>query len=213
LIHRAVKFDQAREAAILLPRVLGGAAGIPEGAAVLAPLDEEGTMFSYEGRLIACVEDGSGYGTRLWDFLDMASTAALGIRFPGKYGAITPFPANEISIVAIYDLDRQVISTILQPSLLEDWSDEDRDDLHPPFAPSGTSNPVVTRHLLGSGKSLLHKDPGIIQLRNGQVLVQIGNGSHPVLFDHDDDKLVIQLKDHDLPSEVRRRIFGRPAST
>lgn len=209
MIRKTVKFDHAREAAVLIPRDADEVESFPEGAAVLAPLDDDGAMFSVSGGLIACVEDGNGFGARLWDFLDLASTAALGIRFPGRYGKLAPFAAYEVSIAAIYDLDRQVLTEIMEPSLLEDWSDEDREDLLPPITRSGTFNPSVTRRLLGSGKSLLHKDPGIIQLRNGQILVQTGKDSHPIIFDHDDEKLAERLRDLDLPPEVRRRIFGR----
>jgi hypothetical protein len=202
-------FSLAREAAILIPKSDTHISELPEGAAILAPLSEEGEMYAQGDRIVYCVEDGNGHGIRLWDFLDMSANAALGIRFPGRYGRLGACFGSDVRMVAIYDLDRQVISQMLQPSVLEDWSEEDREDLVPPSAVSGTRDVAATRRLMGSGRALLHKKPGIMQFRNGQILVQTKTYTQPVIFDYDDEALAGELKDVDLPDEVRRRIFGR----
>ena len=206
--NKEKQFSLAREAAILIPKY-PEQDDLPDGCAILAPLDSQGRMYPQGDHIIYCVEDGSGYGIRLWDFLDMTTNAALGIRYSGRYGRLGTCPGRDVLMAAIYDLDRLVISQFLQPSLLEDWAEEDRDDLKPPCAPSGTRDVGATRRLIGSGRALLHKKPGIIQFRNGQVLVQTKNHTQPVIFDHDDAALAAELSDVDLPGEVRRRIFGR----
>ncbi len=202
-------FTQAREAAILIPKNCDHGLVFPEGSAVLAPLDEQGSMYPMKDGLIVCMEDGTTHSPHQWDFLNMAANAALGIRYPQRYASLGTCSANDIRMVAIYDLDRQVIIELLQASLLEDWTEEDRDDLMPPRVASGTRDASTTQQLVGSGKSLLHKDPGIVQFRNGQVLIQTGTMLSPVIFDHDDQQLIDTLAGVDLPVEVRRRIFGR----
>jgi hypothetical protein len=211
-------FKNAHEAAILiLSHEAGGMTEdrrnmeLPEGCAALCPLDADGVMCDRKGRLVAVyateLDKPQAFG--FLSFLDKLELAANGVAVPGRVGTLVTCSPSDVRFAGLYDLDRRVITSLIQPNLLEDWADEDRDQLCPEFAVSGTTDPEEHRRLSSAGVITFDNAPGIAQLSNGQVLVEAANGDPTRIYSFDDPNLLKVIEAMRLPSKVKLRLLGR----
>ena len=101
--------------------------GIGSGAAILSPLDFHGSMCSRSGRLIlVCATDDVGDHSR---FIHRMEIARKGISRPAWPAVLMTCAPCDIRIAAICDLETGRFEQLLLPCELEDWAEEDREDL------------------------------------------------------------------------------------
>lgn len=207
-------FRTAREAAVLIPSEIGLKRtfdSMPVGSVLLCPLTEDGEMHSSEGRLyFLCFwslvsEDGP------LTFSELLDKVADLTPSPGQSRGVVTCRPREIKMAALYDLDRRILTSLILPSELEDWTEEDREDLLPEPLPNGCRDAALHRRIATLGVKQIHARPYIAQLRTGQVWVTSMRQGTSVVYDHDDPKVVDLINGINASPAVRRRIFGRPS--
>lgn len=180
------------------------------GAAVLARIGPDGSYLTEEdGKVPVWFQDNinDAMNARLFNERVRGARKRMVTDDQDWSGRIGP---SHLIRVGTVDLDRNVISDVLRPKVLEAWAGAALDSFYPLQMRSG-ANPENVRYLLDRPGEMLHLPPQVWQSANGQIVFQERKDALPEIIDHDQAGFPERMRAMGVTDNVIRLVCGREA--
>lgn len=185
---------------------------IVEHSALVARSDAAGNPLVTEGRVRFAFEGNVYNAVNLKRFAERCQCAAGRLR--GRYPSISYGSARveELTPVASMDLDRMVITEVIDKDLLEVWSGEPIESICPARVPTPCTDPAMYRPLLEGLVSpmMASLETGYLaRTINGQIFYQKDFGAPLTLWSPEDTEFREMIGKIGMPDVDLIRIFGQ----
>lgn len=184
-----------------------GAHGIKPGSAIICRCDGDGNPSIDDlGRVTAWYEGNIYNAVNLTAFIERVRCAAGRMTTNYPTVALLSVPAQDITVLAEFDLEREIVTRIVRQAELNDLAGEDTSLL---LAGPVSNGPITDPSAIGAavsraGSRLVGRSPLAWQAANGHVVLQIDGRT--VVFHPEDPALRGVLHQH--PEPVQRKLLG-----